>query len=223
MRKIKKYNQYISEKVLIEKNYDEMVSEIRAIGEDTITLGELKTIGDKYEVDFYDYTEFKNSIDEEDNKTAPPPGMTPFFGFFNKHKNRVSMVVDQINRGGIVSKELLLDFPPHPGLFIEMLEHESVHVHQFDRNKSGIYNLPDPGKMKGYFSDKNEIMAFSQSLAKYALKHDATKETILDVLSRHKLWQDIQRAGLDQKVMQKYMKYVYMYFDQYTTSTEEIV
>ena len=221
MKKIKNYKQYITEKVLIENNYDEMIAELQSIGGDTIRLEDLIAVGDKYDVDFYDYRTFKETLNEVDTETAPPPGMTPFFGFFNKHKNRVSMVVDQIERNGDVQKRMLLSFPPHPGLFKEMLEHESVHVQQFDRNKSGIYNLPNPGDMKGYFSDKNEIMAFSQSLAKYALEHNATKETILDVLAGHQLWQDIKRANLDQEVMQRYMKYVYMYFDQYTNPTKE--
>lgn len=213
-KNIKKFNEYITEAVIPEVKYDGLVSDIRSHGL-SVAMSELKTIGDKYNVDIIDYDTFYNTLQgDEDKSTAPPKGRAPFFGFFNKHNQRPTMVIDAMNHGGEVMVDMLLNFPPHPNLFIEMLEHESVHLGQYNRNKSGKYNLPNPSNKKDYFSDKNEIMAFSQSLARFSIDNNATKETLFHVISKHPVWGDIKRT-VDDKTLNRYKKYIYMYFNHY--------
>lgn len=220
---IKKIEQYIKEAVITEVNYDDLISEIEEVGtvDDFVSMSELKYIGNKYEVDIVDYDTFYASLEgDEDRKTAPPKGRAPFFGFYNMHNKRPTIVIDGENRNGNVNVRMITAFPPHPGLFKEMLEHESVHLGQFSRNKSDKYTLPNPGNREGYFSDKNEIMAFSQSLAKFAFNKNTNKNTLMRIISRHPLWNDI-KSNVSEKTLKRYKKYIYLYFTQYTNPTTD--
>lgn len=139
-----KHLKYFREAVIIPKSVD--LSGIK-------TFDDLQKWGEKNNVDIVRYKEFINSIPEEYKKAVPPKD-TPIFGLFHpvRKKPMIVTIFDEFN-----------DFKLE---FLEgIITHERVHVEQ-DQKSNIEPVLPDINSMKKYFSDKNEIMAFSWNFAK---------------------------------------------------------
>lgn len=154
------------------------------------------------------YEDFYKSLNEGDKKTAPPKGV-PFFALFHPENKRPMFVV---NNEGVVRRGIKV-------IVDDIIGHEKVHGEQNSRRNGLTFNLPNPLKRKEYFSDKDEIMAFSWSIANGLARYNDNIEEAFDDLSRgyskehHNLWSAI-KGSCDAKVIKRYEKYIYMYLDK---------
>ena len=170
--------------------------------------------GQRNDFDVVDYDEFYNTLSEENKKTAPPRRGVPFFALFNPIRRRAMFVLSDPNAARFIPnfKEIMLD----------IIGHERVHQEQ---SLSSIvdYKLPSPLDRKSYFSNKEEVMAFSFTIANGLSKTNRTMETaIRDLDSEHRggrppehkmLWDDIKRY-CDEKTIKRYRKYIYLYLEK---------
>lgn len=113
--------------------------------------------GLKNNFDVVDYDDFYNSLSEKNKKTAPPRHGIPFFALFNPNNKRIMFVLVDANAPRFI--------PNFKQIMLDIIGHEKVHSGQYDRRGDIIYNLPDPKNKKEYLSNKDEIMAFSWTIA----------------------------------------------------------
>jgi len=215
MAGIKKFNEFFSikEAVILNKDYTELIHELSELvhtkkyDKDEL-LSAVIEIGDKYGVCFMDYDTFHNVLSEVDKKNAPPKGRVPFFGFYDSKSKKPCIVFDVMPVAAILKFELKM--------IEEMLEHESVHTQQ-DERSAVEYKLPNvnPSTQRSlYFSDKNEIMAFSQSIARDLYRRKSTLSDMEKNLEYNRLYNDISHS-VDDVVLKRYHKYIYMYLSEY--------
>jgi len=174
--------------------------------------------GQRNDFDVVDYDEFYNSLSEENKKTAPPRRGVPFFALFNPIRRKAMFVLSDPNAARFIPnfKEIMLD----------IIGHERVHAEQSLRKGQIDYKLPSPLDRKVYFSNKEEVMAFSFTIANGLSKMNRSLETAMRELdvpfnprsamrpSEHTmLWSDIKRY-CDEKTIKRYRKYIYLYLDK---------
>jgi hypothetical protein len=94
-----------------------------------------------------------------------------------------------------------------------MLKHELIHVNQFSRR--GVHpGAVDPTDREKYFSQKDEVMAFSHSIADFLISMGVRRMSeIHDSLKRVPLYRDI-RKSVDQETLKRYHKYIFLYLQQ---------
>ena len=166
-----------------------------------ISIKDANIIGNKYNIEFVDYDAFFNELSEEDKKTAPPKGdrRMPFFALINPITENPRIVCQKpIEMMDINHIE-------------DILYHEFVHVGQHNKRKIK-FPLPDPTKTKEYFSNKDEIMAFSKSIVDMLINHqriNSIKDGIKE-LKYNPLYGEIKRT-VDKKILDRYHKYIYQY------------
>jgi hypothetical protein len=144
----------------------------KSLKKDSISFEDLVIIGKKHDIDVVYYDTFHKALpDDKMRKDAPPRNRIPFFGLCNPVTHKSSLVV-QVPK--LSSRDL--DFAYH------MLKHENVHVGQKSRKidkTSGEY-LGDISNTKAYFSNKDEVMAFAQSLSDMVM--DQNPKTLEDAI-----------------------------------------
>ena len=167
-----------------------------------------------------DYEEFYDSLGEADKRTAPPKG-TPFFALFHPIRKTPMFVLCDPNAPRIIHnfKEIMLD----------IIGHEMVHSEQ-TRRRGGIeFALPNPLDRKAYFSNKEEIMAFSFTIANDLIKTQTDIGDAMEELDRvsaqppamfrgplpqyRLMWDSIKKI-CDEKTIKRYRKYIYLYLDR---------
>jgi hypothetical protein len=79
--------------------------------------------------------------------------------------------------------------------------------------------LPEPKDKKKYFGDKDEVMAFSFSVAKEIISMFPTVRTpkegfdkLIENPRRFRLYGDIKQ-NTDEKTLKRYHKYIYLYLE----------
>jgi len=174
--------------------------------------------GQRNDFDVVDYDEFYNSLSEENKKTAPPRRGVPFFALFNPVRRKAMFVLSDPNSARFIPnfKEIMLD----------IIGHERVQAEQSLRKGQIDYKLPRPLDRKAYFSNKEEVMAFSFTIANGLSKTNRSLETAmreLDVTFNPRsamrpaehtmLWGDIKRY-CDEKTIKRYRKYIYLYLEK---------
>lgn len=212
MKNIKSFLDYFSpvnEAVIMPTNSVELIKELTNEccsnkNERILTLDSANKIGSKYGVIFKSYNDFYESLPEHLKHTAPPSN-TPIFGLLDEN-NKINVVLG-------MPKITLYDI----NFISHIIQHESVHKGQEERrNKSVKYTLPDPKDSKSYFSTKDEIMAFSQSIIDMMLSREGFRDIsqLRSLLKRNPLYNDIKKA-VDEDVLKRYNKYIYQYAEQY--------
>lgn len=167
--------------------------------------------GQRNGFDVVGYDEFYNSLSEENKKTAPPRMGVPFFALFNPIRKKPMFVLADANAARFIPnfKEIMLD----------IIGHERVHAEQSLRKGSIDYKLPSPLDRKSYFSNKEEVMAFSFTIANELSKVTRSSKSGMEKLQKGiggqagHLWSDIKRY-CDEKTVNRYRKYIYMYLDK---------
>lgn len=167
--------------------------------------------GQRNDFDVVGYDEFYNSLGEADKKTAPPRIGVPFFALFHPIRKKPMFVLSDVNAARFIPnfKEIMLD----------IIGHERVHAEQTSRRGEIEFNLPNPLDRKAYFSNKEEIMAFSFTIANDLAKVTRSATAGLEKLQRGvggqagHLWYDIKRY-CDEKTINRYRKYIYMYLEK---------
>lgn len=177
-----------------------------------------KEFGDKNGFDVVDYDEFYNSLSDENKKTAPPRYGVPFFALFNPIRKKPMFVLVDENASKFIPnfKEIMLD----------IIGHEKIHAEQSLRKGTIDYKLPSPLDRKEYFSNKEEVMAFSWTIANELAKVTKNAKSGIEKLKRGTggqaghLWNDIKKY-CDEKTINRYKKYIYMYLDKIFTKDNE--
>lgn len=184
----------------IKNFYDELVETLNKNGR--LFFSQVVNIGQKHNIDVVDYDKFYNELPDSDKSTAPPR-YAPCFALVNPINDlpRVVINVHLINRQ-------IVDHIYH------MLKHENIHVGQIARKNKRDRSMVDPNNSKEYFSDKDEIMAFSHSIVDMILKGGVkTKEEFTKKLKYNQLYSEIKRS-VDTKTLNRYHKYIYLYLEK---------
>jgi len=94
-----------------------------------------------------------------------------------------------------------------------MCRHESIHVTQVHRRKIEVPSI-DINNPKDYYSQKDEVMAFSRSIVDEITENGSdpmkSESMIEKRLRRSQLWSQISRV-VDPSIKNRYMKYIYLY------------
>jgi hypothetical protein len=169
-----------------------------------LTFDDIYKIGLDNDVEVVNYETFIDDLPTEKMKADAPPKGIPAFGLVNPvtHKARLVLNTDRINKS-------LLNFINH------VLKHENVHVGQKMRkiDKSSGEYLGDVKNTKAYFSNKDEIMAFAQSVSDMVM--DMNPRDInhaVKMITKTPLWRPI--STLDEKTVKRYKKYIYLYLER---------
>jgi len=168
-------------------------------------------------IDVVSYNEFYESLSDEDKKTAPPKNGPPYFALFHPIRKRPMFVFTK------PASKQTLESPMFINQFNNIIEHEFVHAEQSKRRGKIEYTLPSPLDIKAYFSNKDEIMAFSYTIANDLIqhnhiKHGLTAEDAIKNMTRHIMWKEISKC--DEEVKNRYKKYIYMYLKQLLNKEE---
>jgi len=161
------------------------------------------------------YDEFIKYIDPSDRESAPPRNTAPFFAFYDTRNDIPVFVINSEKEISHPMCNRMLNME-----IKNIINHELIHKGQSNKSKVK-YKLPSPTNMSDYFSDKNEIMAFSYTLAKSlydSYGNDYDISGILSKINRYgsysmsELWVRIKRY-CDEKTIKRYKKYIYLYLE----------
>jgi hypothetical protein len=200
----KDYTTSVNEAVIMPIDYSELMRELsEACAQRPISIDQANMIAWNHDVKFKRYDEFYRSLPDNLKHTAPPQN-TPLFGYIDD-ENNVTIV---LSIPGIGFREL--------GFISHMIQHESIHKGQWERRANVEYTLPDANDRAKYFSNKDEIMAFSQSIVEIMLSHQRIRQMsqLRDLLKTNPLYNDIKKV-VTEDVLKKYNKYIYQYAEQY--------
>lgn len=201
MKHLKPFN----ENVIIPENID--LSNVRDVRS-------LKEVGKKFGFDVVNYDEFYNSLSTEDRKTCPPKHnmQHPIFALFHPTNKKPMIVINNP-----------VGFLPPIEIVEDIIGHEFIHKGQVSKQKIE-YKLPNPNDVKLYFSDKNEIMAFSFSIAKDLVRNyqDIEPNELMKKLndrskkmtSFYQTYQAI-KSNVNEDTFKRYNKYIYMYICEF--------
>jgi hypothetical protein len=169
-----------------------------------ISFKDIKEVGDKNNIEVVDYNTFFEELPNEKMREDAPPKNTPAFALVNPitYKARIVLNVDSVDKK-------LLDIIYH------MLKHENVHIGQnknkIDKSK-GEY-LGDVRNIKDYFSNKDEVMAFAQSVSDLVMgMNPRSMEEAIKMMTKTPLWKAIKTT--DKKIQNRYKKYIYLYLEK---------
>ena len=164
IKKFKDYTGPINEAVIMPIDYSELMRELaEACSQRPISIDQANMIAWNHDVKFKRYDEFYGALPDNLKHTAPPQN-TPLFGYIDDDNN-VTIV---LNIPGIGFREL--------GFISHMIQHESIHKGQWERRANVEYTLPDANDRAKYFSNKDEIMAFSQSIVEIMLSRQRIRQ-----------------------------------------------
>ena len=175
-----------------------------------IPMAEFKRLAQENDIEVVNYNEFFRDLPEDQKETAPPrfdPAKrvgSPVFALVNPvtKKQRIVLCVPMVD-------------PQIAEMTVHMLKHETVHVGQHSKRVGYEKLLPDPKNDKEYFSDTDEVMAYSQSIVDLLINKDRVKsvEEGIKELKFNDLWRKI-KGSVDKATLNKYKKYVYLYLEQ---------
>jgi len=169
-----------------------------------ITFKDIKEVGDKNDIEVVDYNTFLEELPNDKMRKDAPSKNIPVFALVNPVTDKARIVLNV----EIVNKKLL-DFIYH------MLKHENVHIGQ-RKNKAdksrGEY-LGDIRNTKDYFSNKDEVMAFAQSVSDMVMDmNPISMEVAVKMITKTPLWKAIKST--DNKTQNRYKKYIYLYLEK---------
>ena len=228
MRHIKKFNEaiidYKSEGI---DNFYHEVSQLLPI-----TFERVVEIGERNGVEVVDYDTFYNELSDIDKTTAPPRNGVPVFALANDETGRPRVVF-----GDMFTKADAPPPPPPPGFRLppnfrpprgpmpitmreidhiyHMLKHENIHLKQQAKRPGYTKPMPNPVNRGKYFTDTDEIMAFSQSIVDMLINTQRARnlKDAFDKLKNNHLYKDVKRY-VTPEVLKKYHKYIYLYLEK---------
>lgn len=205
MKYIKKFNEAIVDwkSDNIENFYKEA---LKSLDSGKISKETLKEIGEKNDIEVVDYNTFLKELPSEKMKSDAPPKKTPLFALVNPKTHKIRVVINYE-----IATKRSLDYLYH------MIKHENVHVGQMSRKKDKSKGefMGDIKDTKAYFSNKDEIMAFSHSLVDLAINNPlfgkaSSVKSGFEIVQNEMLWKHI-KSSVDEKTLKRYKKYIYLY------------
>ncbi len=181
----------------------------------SLTGKQLAEIGSKHDIEVVDYKTFHKELPNDEMRRTAPPSHVPLFALVNEETGKVRIVVNTHS-----VNEDQLDFIYH------MAKHENVHIGQLKsseksghKRKLGGMDITDMNK---YFSDKDEVMAFAQSVVDMVMsKSPKSYQDALRILPSIRLWKDIKGFVKSPEILNRYKKYIYLYLEKEFNRTEE--
>ena len=169
---------------------------------------DLVKYGNQNNFDVVDYKDFYDSLSDIDKTTAPPRGV-PFFALFHPQRKKPMFVLNN---------PMIATWPNFKTIVDDIIRHELIHAEQTRRRGELEFALPSPTEQKKYFSNKEEIMAFSWTIANDISKesrtlNDAIKRLDDRLFDKGQMWATITRV-CDTDVIKRYRKYIYMYLNE---------
>lgn len=198
-----KYIKYFKESIINYKSVNLSNFEADILKEKLPSFEKIKEIGNKYNIEVVDYDTFYRELPNDQQRKDAPKDV-PAFAMVNRNTNNPRLVLNV--------KYLTNNLVRH---CLHMLKHENIHIGQIDRkiNKSIGEFMGDVKDMKSYFSNKDEVMAFSQSISDMIMQQNP--KSISDAISKIKknpLYMDISRH-VDKNILNRYKKYIYLYIE----------
>lgn len=185
--------------------YNDAIELLRLYGEraevNYLEIDDLKAIGDHNDIEIVTYDEFFDELPDDVKHTAPSK-KAKLFALVNPNTGepRVVINLDKIDRKA-------LDHIYH------MLKHEVIHTEQFRRRPDHVETkLPNPNDRTEYFSNKDEVMAFSHSIADLLAmsgRYEDAEEAMQN-LGTIRLYNTIKKS-VGPKILKRYHKYIYAY------------
>lgn len=197
----------ILEAVISSSNSKPFLEELRLFFEesDEISFHQLVSMAAKYGIEVVDYDTFYDELPELWKKGQIPHKKIDIFGLANPvtKKPRLVVTIDPINK----KKYNFISI---------VVSHEFVHVGQMDRLKPGVIYIPPKTvyDLNIYYSDKQEIMAWSKTIVDDVLKtfNPNSFEEAMEKLPKGHYYKRIKEVFKeDPKVWNKYLKNIYNY------------
>lgn len=190
----------------IENFYNTLKKELES-GRRFVELDEVVRVGSENDIEIVTYEQFCLDLDEGHPKPPRPPHGMPF-ATINIKTKKIRVVLDRsVDRR-------LLEYIYH------MIKHENIHLGQIARKHPILKgDMGDPTDRKKYFSDKEEVMAFSQSVSDMIISENPSSlEESIRMLRRNPLYQDI-KSHVDNDTLKRYNKYIYLYLQKHFQET----
>jgi hypothetical protein len=210
MKYLKKFNEAIVD--YKNDDIDALMEEINTYPRNhRFQLEDLARLGAEYNIEIVDYQTFLDDLPERDKSTAPPRS-AQFFALVNPITKKPRIVLNLVMP--FVPKDFFDQVP-----ISDILKHEQIHVGQHSRRPNYDKGLPEPKNQKDYFSDKDEIMAFSFSLAKEITTMFPSVTTakegidkLIENSNKFRLYTNIKN-NVDSSILKRYHKYIYLYLE----------
>lgn len=206
MKYLKKFNEAIVEWETdnIKNFYKELKNKLNFTK--SISFDFIAREGKKHNIEIVDYETFLKDLPTEKMRKDAPSRRIPMFALVNPNTNKIRLVMN------VPHMDIeMLDFAYH------VMKHENVHVGQRKSKSPGAPAefLGDIRNSKKYFSNKDEVMAFAQSISDQIMnpKVPQTIEGAMDMLDKIGLYQYI-KSTVDEKTLNRYKKYIYLYLEK---------
>lgn len=185
----------------IKSFYDEL--NIKYDSSRFLTMKDIKEVGDEYNIEVVSYNTFYDELPEDMRRNAPPRN-APCFALVNPITKKARVVINVPKVDSRMFNHIY-----------HMLKHENIHIEQHSRSGGkGSGEGMDVKNQKEYFSNKEEVMAFSQSIVDMLMNNNPkTKQKALDGLKFNPLWNDIKNS-VNIETLQRYKKYIYLYLEK---------
>lgn len=207
MSKIREIRKKLFEAVISSSKSKPFLEELRLFFEenDKINFYQLASMAEKYGIEVVDYNTFYDELPELWKKGEIPHKRVEIFGLANPVTKRPRLVItiDSIDK----KKYNFISI---------VVSHEFVHAGQMDRLKPGVIYIPPKTvyDLNVYYSDKQEIMAWSKTIVDDVLKTFNPKsfEEAMENLPKAHYYKRIKEVFKnDPKVWNKYLKNIYNY------------
>jgi uncharacterized protein YaaR (DUF327 family) len=204
MKYIKRINEHIIDydSKNIRDFYNDLISELK--NTQRIPFDKVQEIGNKNDIEVVDYKGFKDEI-SEDMKKGAPPSTTPLFGLVNPKTKKIRLVITVPAIGR-----------PFVEMAYHMIKHENIHIGQYARKNTSMDSefLGDVRDLKKYFSNKDEVMAFSQSISDMIMgRGPKNLKDAIQRIKNNELYNDIKKH-VDEEILKRYQKYIFLYLEK---------
>lgn len=117
----------------------------------------------------------------------------------------------------VICDKGVLNYFPMRQIMSDIIGHENVHAEQTRRRGNIEFSLPSPTDRKNYFSNKEEIMAFSFTIANELHRGSSNLQLAMNQKGfggqSGALWSEIKKY-CDVDVLKRYRKYIYLYLEK---------
>jgi hypothetical protein len=213
MKKILNFSKF-NEAIIIphdEIDTTSFINDVKDVDTKFISYEDINKITNKYGFDIVDYKTFYNELPSDEARKEAPGQGEMVFALLNPINKKPRLV---INIGHTINTTHLISISNE---ISNILRHEFIHSKQ-DSKRTMEYKLPNPNDKQSYYSNKDEVMAFSYSIAQELYDNNKTSKQLsptklIKFLHKVPLYVDI-RNSINRDALKRYHKYIYQYLEQ---------
>jgi len=218
------------EAVIKPLDLDTPMEKLKEKAGDLESIEEINDIFKEVDVKFVEYKEFHDSLRTQREKDAAPnssvqmlPGVK--FAAFNPATKQMNVVVEPRDILRFLNGPGTNKFEKFYDIIRIILRHESIHKQQVSRMGKDVYSLSNnPSNDKEeYLKDRQEMMAYAQSLIDHLIDDGDNKQEILDKLKSGRIYGGVSgriyfdmKDNLSRKDFNRFIKYVTQYLESMT-------